>query len=321
MNLPLVSVIIPAYNHENYVQDCINSIIAQTHDNIELIILDDGSKDNTWHQIQELKGCCEKRFARVHFETKENEGTCKTLNKLIALAKGEFIYLIASDDQAKPQAIEKELLFLKNNLDYVLVVGDNELIDDSSKRIGWDIDQKSVELSEAYYRSFGQALQAGNSNIDFSSSEFGLYETLVVNNYIPNGYLIRKSALDQIENFTPEPLLEDWWLHLQLSKIGKYKYLNEILFSYRWHDTNTAKRAEYMCKISHKTRLHERSVVESLKEKKWQQIFDRKTKKIKMKLNIFDVIKIYTVYSIDCKQKILELFGHKFILKNRPINW
>ncbi len=93
MSNPLVSVIIPAYNHENYVQECINSIIEQTYKNIELIIVDDGSKDSTWNKIQEMKAVCEKRFVRVHFETKENEGTCKTLNKLLSLAKGEFIYL------------------------------------------------------------------------------------------------------------------------------------------------------------------------------------------------------------------------------------
>ena len=51
---PLVSVIIPAYNHENYIQEAIKSIIAQTYKNIELIILDDGSKDSTWQKIQEL---------------------------------------------------------------------------------------------------------------------------------------------------------------------------------------------------------------------------------------------------------------------------
>ena len=76
MEKPLVSVIVPAYNHETYVQDTINSIINQTYRNIELIVIDDGSKDSTWAKIQELKERCEKRFARVHFETKENEGTC-----------------------------------------------------------------------------------------------------------------------------------------------------------------------------------------------------------------------------------------------------
>ena len=140
----LVSVIVPAYNHEKYVQDTIKSIINQTYPNIELIVIDDGSKDLTWQKIQEIKEECEKRFVNIHFETKQNEGTCKTMNKLLSYANGDFIYLIASDDLAKPQAIEKEVEFLSKNPDYALCVGDNELIDANSTVGYWDKDRNFV---------------------------------------------------------------------------------------------------------------------------------------------------------------------------------
>ena len=125
----LVSVLIPAYNHEKYVQEAIKSIINQTYQNIELIIIDDGSKDNSWQKIQEMKVECEKRFVRVVFKTKINEGTTHTLNQLLNEAQGEYVYIIASDDIAKSGAIEKEVDFLNNNLDYALVVGNDEFID------------------------------------------------------------------------------------------------------------------------------------------------------------------------------------------------
>ena len=129
MESPLVSVIIPVYNHEKYVQETIKSIINQTYKNIELLMLDDGSKDNSFAKTLELKEECEKRFVRVVMETKENEGTKATTNKLFELASGKYVYLIASDDLAKPNAIQKELEFLENNPDYVLAVGDDEVID------------------------------------------------------------------------------------------------------------------------------------------------------------------------------------------------
>lgn len=320
MKNSLVSVIVPSYNHENYVQECLNSIIEQTYKNIELIVIDDGSQDNTWQKIQEMKSVCEQRFNRTHFETKENEGTCKTLNKLISLAKGEFIYLIASDDKAKSQAIEKEICFLEKNPDYVLAVGDNEIINFSSQRIGWDKNHNSVDLPEAVYKTFGDVLKKGKKDINFNSSKFGLYETFVTGNYIPNGYLIRKTALDKIGKFTPEAPLEDWWLHLQLSKIGKYKYIDEILFSYRWHDNNTVKRKNYMRTISYKTQLYEQKLVTLLEDKKWQQIFEKNINIIKVKFNILNFIKFYSIKNIEFKQHVLELFGHKFTIKKRCLN-
>lgn len=81
---PLVSVVIPCYNHENYVQECIKSAIEQDYENIELIIIDDGSKDESVNKIQELVPGCEKRFCRFEFRTRPNKGLCKTLNEALA---------------------------------------------------------------------------------------------------------------------------------------------------------------------------------------------------------------------------------------------
>lgn len=266
----LVSVIIPAYNHEKYVQETIKSIINQTYENIELIIVDDGSLDNTWYKIQEMKEICEKRFSRVVFETKQNEGTCKTLNRLINLSKGEYIYLIASDDIAKPIAIEKELEFLSSAPEYALVVGDNEIIDSEGKRCYWDIDKNNVyDRAKAKYLTFGDQLKSWR-DFAFTSEEFGMYHTLYVGNYIPNGYLIRKSIFEKIGLYTTNAPLEDYWLMLQISKYAKLKYLDEILFSYRWHDNNSIKNLDVAIANDKKTREYEEIILhdeDNLKKK------------------------------------------------------
>ncbi|MDR3243838.1 MAG: glycosyltransferase family 2 protein, partial [Elusimicrobiota bacterium] len=127
MTYPLVSVAIPVYNHEKYVSAVIDSIIAQTYGNIELLIIDDGSKDLSWEKVCQKREICIKRFKRIDFEKQENKGTCITLNKLLDKACGKYIYLIASDDLAKPNAIETFVIFLENNLQYAQVVGDNEI--------------------------------------------------------------------------------------------------------------------------------------------------------------------------------------------------
>ena len=66
-NQPLVSIVIPCYNHENFVQDCIQSVIDQTYQNIELIIIDDGSKDNSILKILDMVDLCKSRFVNFEF--------------------------------------------------------------------------------------------------------------------------------------------------------------------------------------------------------------------------------------------------------------
>ncbi len=267
MSKPLVSVIIPAYNHENYVQNTINSIIDQTYKNIELIVIDDGSKDSTWQKIQEMKDKCDERFSYVHFETKQNEGTCKTLNKLLSLANGEYIYLIASDDMAKPKAIELEVEFLEKNPDYALAVGNNEIIDSNDVVCYFDKKQNLIyDKKKALFHTYVAFLQ-NRKTFRFISSDFGTYKTLYSNNYIPNGYLIRKSIFDKIGYFTPEAPLEDWWLMLQISKYAKMKYIDEVLFLYRWHQTNTMKNSDKMCNVTEKTWQYEETILQNIDEK------------------------------------------------------
>lgn len=260
----LISVIIPAYNHEKYVRETIQSIVNQTYQNLELIIVDDGSKDSTWQKIQGMKQVCESRFSRVIFDTQENQGSCKTLNKLISLAQGEYIYITASDDVAKSNAIEKEYNFLSKHSDYALCVGDNEFIDDNSNICYWDKKQNNVyNKSQAKHLTFGKCLQKVNK-FSFLSDKFGRYDKLYFINHIPNGYLIRKSIFEKIGKFTPEAPLEDYWLMLQISKYSKMKYIDEILFSYRWHSNNTAKKIEKMDFMTKKTQIYEDKLLETL---------------------------------------------------------
>ena len=94
------------------------------------------------------------------------------------------------------------------------------------------------------------------------------YHTLYTSNYIPNGYLIRKAIYEQIEPFTPDAPLEDWFLMLQISKYSKMKYIDEVLFSYRWHDSNTIKNKEKVRFLLKKTREYEEYILQHLEKSK-----------------------------------------------------
>lgn len=243
----LISVIIPAYNHERYIEETIRSIMAQTYQNIELLVVDDGSADGTFAKMLELKPECEKRFVRVVIEKHPHSGASATGNKLIDWVQGKYIYAIASDDVAKPQAIETLHSFLSQNSDYVLAVGDNEIIDGNSKRVYWGKNRITVPESASLYKTFGDELHLNTP--DNKHPDFGDYADLLKGNYIPNGYLYLRQAMIDAGKYDETILLEDWYMHLQLSKIGKYKYIPEILFSYRWHGKNTISSAAYKVKM------------------------------------------------------------------------
>lgn len=246
MNDDLISVIIPAYNHEKYIEECIRSIMAQTYQNIELLIIDDGSKDGTFAKMQELKPECEKRFVRVVMETQENQGSCVTLNRLLDKTDGKYIYSLASDDMAKPQAIEVLHQFLSEKPDYVLVVGDDEIINADSERVYWGKNREIVSENEAVYKTFGDELHLNEP--DNKHPDFGNYADLLKGNYLPNGFLCLRQAIIDAGKYNPNVFLEDWYMNLQLSKQGKFKYIPEILFSYRWHETNTISNPAFKAK-------------------------------------------------------------------------
>lgn len=317
-DFPLVSVLIPAYNHENYIQETIESIINQTYPNIELIILDDGSKDKTWEKITELKQKSENRFVKSYFETKQNEGTCITLNKLLKLSSGEFVYIIASDDLTKPQAIEKEVKFLQDNPDYALAVGDNEYVDSMGKQIFRTQKAFTSNIKNAKYKTVKEFLSS-KLKIDFLSDDFGSYKTLYKENYIPNGYLIRKNIFETIGNFTKNAPLEDFWLMLQISKYKKMKYIDEILFSYRIHDTNTIGNSTRMRELTTQTRNCEQILLEKyLTNHKNDELLKIYNEGIcYYQTGIPNILMLYKYQKINTRTLKVEIFNKTIYSKNK----
>ena len=102
----LVSIIMPAYNCEKYVEEAINSVLAQTYQNWELIVIDDGSKDNTFQIITEF-GQKDSRIKPLQNE--KNMGVSATRNRGIDLANGDWIAFLDSDDMWVPTKLEKQL--------------------------------------------------------------------------------------------------------------------------------------------------------------------------------------------------------------------
>ena len=253
---PLVSVITSVYNHQDYIGECIDSIANQTYPNIEIIVVDDGSSDNTYEVIKQTLKKHPDRFISVFTESQQNMGKALTLNKLIKKASGKYIYPVDSDDVAKPTAIQKEVEFLENNPDYVLVVGDDEFIDKDSKKLFYTKELDiTYEEEKAALKTFADVLNCRSKN-----ENFGMYYELLKGNHVPNGYLVRADILRKIE-FTNEAPLEDYYMMLQLAKYGKFKYMDEVLLAYRRHSAGISSHSLKMIDITYKDLLYEKQII------------------------------------------------------------
>ena len=233
----LVSVVVPAYQHEAYIRECLESIMVQTYPSLELIVIDDASTDGTFAVAESMREACEKCFVRTVIMTKEKGGIAAACNAGLALAEGEYVYMLASDDAALPQSIERLASVLDSNPACVLAVGDNAFFNAESRAIGWDGKRNSVPLEEARFKTMGDFL--GLNVAGGCGKWFGTYAALLKGNHVPNGYLIRRSALLRTGGYNAEAILEDWYMNLQLAKLGCMIYVPEVLFRYRWHDRNT----------------------------------------------------------------------------------
>jgi len=114
---PLVSIIVPAYNTAEFIDECVKSILNQTYNNIEIIIIDDGSTDNTLSLVKSLYGSNE----LVSIFTKKNDGPSSAKNYGIKKANGDYITFVDSDDWIDPDMI-KELVYkaIETNADFVV---------------------------------------------------------------------------------------------------------------------------------------------------------------------------------------------------------
>jgi glycosyltransferase involved in cell wall biosynthesis len=227
---PLVSIIVPVYNHERYVSATLRSLIAQSYDNLELIVVNDGSSDNSSSVLHELAPDCRRRFSQYVQLDQPNAGAGLAFNRGVEAARGEFLFGIASDDLAEPNAIETLVPELLQDAQLGLVCGDADFIDADGTPISMPRNQKQFS---SFVRLHIE------DKVDFNlATDFGTYRSFIDWNYIPIGLLIRRSYFSQAGYYDAGLALEDWGAWLKLSKICRFKFIDRILCHYRLHDTN-----------------------------------------------------------------------------------
>ena len=127
---PLVSVIIPSYNHEAFIEECIQSVLDQTFQDFEIVITDDGSTDG---MVEKIKRFSDPRIRL--FEHAKNEGASIAANNCLRHARGEYIAMLSSDDAWLPEKLEIQVDYLQNHPEIYAVFTKINWIDENSELI------------------------------------------------------------------------------------------------------------------------------------------------------------------------------------------
>lgn len=211
MEYPLVSVIVPCYNHAQYVEKAVASVLEQSYPNIELIVIDDGSKDDS---VRLLTALSEQHG--FQFVAQANRGVCRTLNRAInEFARGEYVALLASDDYWSPRKISAQMEAIAANPGAEFCYTQAREFDDSGRTV----------------RIFPKRPPVGN-----------VTRKVFLRQGVPAGsMLFSRRLFDKLKGFDENLKEEDWDFVIRCSAETAFVAVHEPLFYYRSHAGNTMK--------------------------------------------------------------------------------
>jgi glycosyltransferase involved in cell wall biosynthesis len=218
---PKVSVIIPTYNRSHFIKDAVESVVKQTYYNFEVIVVDDGSTDNTKELLAEYVN----KLNNFKYIYQDNQGRSAARNLGISLAKGDYIAFLDSDDVWFPDKLERQVPILESAPSCVVLVhGYKFMVDKFLQPVpNWEAKLR---------RLYAMAEQAEENYENYLRSPCIFTSTI----------LVRRAALVEIAGYDIDIQgREDLDLYLRLLLLNyKFSFISEPpLIKYRWHENNT----------------------------------------------------------------------------------
>jgi glycosyltransferase involved in cell wall biosynthesis len=223
MTQPLVSIVIPLFNHASYIIEGLNSVVNDPYPNKEIVIIDDGSSDNSVEVVERwvADGRADS-LSGFHFMRQENCGVTKTANKLIFLAKGQFIAVMGSDDYLVPGGIQARVDYLLAHPAKLAVIGDSIVVDKCGKQT------HGSGLCDLY----------GGHKKYLLSEKLVSYE-LLIHWCVPGPvFMARKELYELVGGYDETISVEDWDFYLRLMARELIAFIDVSVAAYRVHPKN-----------------------------------------------------------------------------------
>lgn len=220
----LVSVLIPCYNHEKYIINSLESVLKNDYELKEIILIDDGSNDNSFEMAENYLVAHQDSLYGYQCLKQENQGVTKTLNKMIGLATGEYVTLLASDDYLTEHSISTRVEYLKKNPQKKAVIGKAYMVDEKNCITGDDAAKK-------LYRANSKMLLS-----DLIDKELTMRWSVV-----GPTLLLKKEVYDEVGLYNENLKVEDRDFYLRMIKKDVLGYIDVPIAGYRIHSGNTSR--------------------------------------------------------------------------------
>lgn len=226
LTTPLVTIGIPNYNYAHYIEEALDSIARQTYQNIELIIVDDCSNDNSIAVIESWTKSYSGNIQIRFIKNEINYGLTKTCNIILENAKGKYFQTLDADDVLLPKKIEKQVAIMEKEKNVAFIYSNVCIIDENGKIINTD-----------YLNQIGY---------DENKMPQGrIFEHLFDFNFVPlPSVLINTEMVRRAGGFDENVQVQDYYLWFKLSEKHETLYFNEKTAYYRSHDSSMSRSSK-----------------------------------------------------------------------------
>lgn len=220
---PFVSVIIPAYNHSKYIENAVTSVLEQSYQNFEIVIINDGSTDDTDSVCRAISG----RDPRIFYTSQANQGAHNTINRGICISSGDYVCILNSDDRFYPDKLERCVDVMAESPDTDLISGKIVFVDEGDRPLESGIEIDWLERAFSFFeKSKLVALSVLNENFIATTSNM----------------FFKKGLWQKNQGFQNLRYCHDLDFLIQSFKNGKF-YFDRVNphVQYRTHSSNTIK--------------------------------------------------------------------------------